>query len=134
VGCGGTPVRVWTGQQYRRVLKDELVSAALGLFVLNETRDVDGWWREGEKRKERRRKTESNNEQERDRVQVCLGASTAKISFFGVFFFFLFTTPLSVLGRPTFSFQTQINPSIGSSVASNSLHPDREKCPCGLLA
>ena len=52
-GCRGTPVGVWRGQ-YRRVLKDELVSATLVLFVLNEMRGDGDEEKMREERKEKR--------------------------------------------------------------------------------
>jgi hypothetical protein len=54
-------VRVWV-MEYRRVLRNGLVSATLWLFVLNEMREGE---REGEDKKERRKKTESNSNKTR---------------------------------------------------------------------
>jgi hypothetical protein len=46
-------------REYRRVLKDGLVSATLVLFDLNETRGVD-WW--GGREEERKENAESKDE------------------------------------------------------------------------
>lgn len=56
-------------------MKDGLVSATLVLFVLNETRGVDGWWR-GREEERKEENAESNDETRRDKTGSavsCLG-------------------------------------------------------------
>jgi hypothetical protein len=51
-------------------LKDGLVSATLVLFVLNETRGVDGWWRgrEEERKEENAESNDETSETRQDRL------------------------------------------------------------------